>query len=294
MLSQFDEEDYYYFKKVACTRLDIHKMVMFKIMVCGMCLFALIFVIIGYVQHADFLPVFHGVNILFVLYIIVSLVLILLFFNDQFLRKHQTMQAIILVGDMFVMSIVFYLICIVFIYNGRMGPYLTRPALINILFVLFAIGILVYVWAFLWAIQLIKKGQMRPGGPGFFNIKDMKKANLNALFATCIGVLVVAVISEMIFGEPLIKIYAVATIIYFAIAVASPEFIFIAYCKSRFPSFHVQPDEMAIDFAERVLAEGLASVEKDKRARMTPKEYQKFKKKMIRKNNKHKASPTDV
>ncbi|ADU31782.1 hypothetical protein [Evansella cellulosilytica] len=107
-------------------------------------------------------------------------------------------------------------------------------------------GVVFLLFSIARSIKRVKQGHFRHGGKGLYNFKQSKGyVSLPIIFtASMIGGLVGRASFETSFGEltELLFFIVVTVVIQYGIAMAWPEFLLIAYCKCRFPSFIV-PEE---------------------------------------------------
>ena len=95
------------------------------------------------------------------------------------------------------------------------------------------------------AIRRVKKGEFTANGRGIFNLRESKGYVSTPIIiaATIFGGVTARGLSSSggsSVGEVIVPLL-LSIILQYAIAIALPEFLLLAYCKKRFPSFNHIP-----------------------------------------------------
>ncbi|WP_188802478.1 hypothetical protein [Sporolactobacillus putidus] len=206
----------------------------------------------------------------------------LLFFFKWISLKFQKIQIVVLIISSVSMAFnmtFFFLI----VLSERIASFSFTVSLL-----LYILGsILIFCLSLIRAYRLLKKGEFRENGRGLlgkqYSESTSKFSNIAvyALVASFLG----GGAGTVLFGET--GMYVVITFAMFVLSaiiysVGVTEFIFVLYCKLRFPSFNVTAEQqVGIDRRNKILLKQINRLEKEK------KEAMKRPKREKRKNSKN-------
>jgi hypothetical protein len=240
MLKQFNEKDFYILKEVSQNRLKPPGIIVFSF---GAMFYSGIMTLVfwnavrGLTLETNF-----WTNIMNVMYVLlfIQFVLTIFFASDKRAYKYQKAQSYFLAAISLKISVEVYLLYFLSCADKGAPTYMTTVGLF------FLGGGFVFLFlSIIRTINRVKQGEFKENGRGIFNYKESKGyVNIPIIYAATIfgGLLARAIpsmglstVGELIF--PLI----LSVFMQHLIAIAWPEFLLLAYCKKRFPSFNYIP-----------------------------------------------------
>ncbi len=279
-LSSFSEQDFEFFRNgVVSGRLNPVSM--------GQALFIfplLSFLYVGVVSftvfdksvntpYKDWIPIFI---IQWVAIIIFGLLSILFFFKKISL-KFQKIQMLTLVLSVFQMTYCLALASFVKTRIDFMHFPFTNAMIIYTIGSLFIFGL-----SLLRAYRLLQKGEFKEGGRGLAGKQYSERINnFPSLFVivfavTILGGLLGSFIGNL--GEDLLLIAAMLLMSLIMYTVGLTEFIFVFYCKLRFPSFNITAEQQVrMDRKNKILFKQINRLEKEKKEAMKQQNHEKRK-----------------
>ncbi|ADU31804.1 hypothetical protein [Evansella cellulosilytica] len=242
MLSAYKKEDFFLLEDVAYDRIHPARIFIFFWGVLGAS--AVVTAVTSFAtSYSIYIQAPHWENIVTINYLLLCIqFLVTVFFSfPKTFYRFQRIQMIFVCLFSLKLSIDFYQF--IFLIREDRG----LPILIDYGMLLIILGGIVFLlFSIARSIKRVKQGHFRHGGKGLYNFQQSKGyVSLPIIFAaSMIGGLVARASFETSFGEltELLFFIVVTVVIQYGIAMAWPEFLLIAYCKFRFPSFIV-PEE---------------------------------------------------
>lgn len=164
--------------------------------------------------------------------------------KNKFAYKTQNMMMIVVILNWLVMAFCIYPIPLIIAYYDK------SRVMINCIYAAMGIGLIYFLFKFSSMIYLIKKGQMRKGGRGLYDKLLGKKAacaGVSVPIIVIVGKLARRATIEMdnsgLSTGPVIMMILFAFVMQIAMIGIIPECIIISYCKFRFDSFYIPPED---------------------------------------------------
>ncbi|WP_186580192.1 hypothetical protein [Aquibacillus kalidii] len=168
----------------------------------------------------------------------IQILITLLFSNQRLSYKLQKLQLILGVVTAFKFSIEFYLIFFL------QSAYKNAPSFIFFVGAIsFIGGILFLLLSVIRGAIRLKQGHFKKGGSGLYNFKESKPyVSIPIIFAFSIMGGLIGKASASFSDIGLLAILLITSIfLQFAVAMALPELILLAYCKFKYKSFNKIP-----------------------------------------------------
>ena len=240
MLKQFKEKDFYIIKEVSTGRLRPEAMIGFF---WGAIIYGGIMTLFSWLVVRDLsLETQFWPNFLNGLYALLFIQLIFTFFfsSEKRAYKYQSAQSYFLIVVSFKASVEMYLAYFLLCEDRQAPAYMTTVGLFFL-----AGGFLFFLLSILRVVNRVKNGEFKETGRGIFNFKESKGyVSTPIIYAAAVfgGLLAKATPSMGLssVGEVIVPLL-LSILLQYAIAMAWPEFLLLAYCKKRFPSFHYIP-----------------------------------------------------
>lgn len=240
MLKQYNEEYFAKIKEAAIERLRPDGVTVFFI---GTLVYSAVMIAVSlnaafYGKHTDSI----WMNYLFadIILGVIHLLLAIVFYNVKLAYKYQKIQSYILCFITLKFTLEAYLVYFFLCEDREAPPYMTSLGLLLIL------GGILFMLLSTWrAVHRVKQGHLRRGEKGLYNFGQSKSyISFPVIYlAAAIGGHIPKAFSDnstYTSMEPVLFL-ALCVLIQYATAMAFPEFILLAHCKRRFPSFHIQP-----------------------------------------------------
>ncbi|PZD94574.1 hypothetical protein DNH61_16535 [Paenibacillus sambharensis] len=178
--------------------------------------------------------------------LVIQFIVSLFFSIGDTVYKHQKLQAVLLNVMAFKASMDMYIVFFALCGVRDVPGYVSDMGA-----VLLAGGILYFVLSLLRGIRRAGSGSFREGGQGLYNFRQsLVYVSIPVIFAVSVfGALIARSSSDLslLTGQPVdaYMLLLLAAVLQYSIAVAWPEFVLFAYCKSRFPSFMMKKEQPA-------------------------------------------------
>ncbi len=157
--------------------------------------------------------------------------------------------------------------------------FLTFPFFNTLIF--YALGsIFIFGLSLLRAYHLLQKGEFKENGRGLMGKQYGERVNsFSSMFSiifpiVILGGIVMSFLGNM--GQDIMILSIMLVMSFLMYTVVSTEFIFVFYCKLRFPSFNVTAEQqVGIDRKNKILLKQINRLEKEKKEAMKRPEREK-------------------
>ncbi|MGY3715138.1 hypothetical protein ACWE42_06405 [Sutcliffiella cohnii] len=246
MLKKYKEQDFKKLKEISLDRLfptsisvGLMGLLIFSGAMNGFLLYGVLYS--PYVNN----PIWDTILPISIVIFIVQTIITIFFFNNKRAFSYQYFQSIFATFVILKVSTEGYYMFFV-IYEDKFAP--TYVAQIGI--ATFLGGFIFLIISIIRAIKRVKDGHFREGGKGILNFSESKSyVSLPIIFGiTMIGGAISRLLSSSDYAvSTLIELYFalfLAAVIQYALVLVWPEFLLLAYCKSKFKSFEIEQPEL--------------------------------------------------
>lgn len=242
MLSENQESDFAELKEIAEDRLlpsgisvGLIGMLIFSGVMNAVLLFATSYS--SYITH----PIWDTIKVVSIGIFILQTVITLFYFNEKRAFRYQKFQSVFVCFITLKISVEFYLIYFL-AYEDKFAPaYIAQLGIVCLVS-----GLIFLVISIIRAVKRVKQGHFQKGQKGLFDFSNSKSyASLPIIFGvTMMAGAIPRILNDL--NNPFsstIEFYIMlflAVVLQFSLAMAIPEFLLLAYCKYKFPSFTVK------------------------------------------------------
>lgn len=194
--------------------------------------------------------------------VILLFILSLLFFSKWLSLKFQKFQMVVLILN--VIKMVFDL---TFACLGALKQQVTALPF-NWIVILYILGsILLFLLSTFRGYHLLQTGQFRENGHGLLGGQYSEKiSKFSNIFGFALGASFIGALGAAFFGETgftFVVVFAMLGLSAIIYSVGVTEFIFVLYCKIRFPSFNITAEQQVdVDKEGKLLIEQMNRLEK--------------------------------